>query len=184
MIILVGASASGKTELAKILYQNFGYQKCITSTTRNPRIHENDGIDYHFLSVDAFKKLEQDNQFVEVTQYQNQFYGIQKKDVKKDGIVILDPSGANTLIHKLKDQVFLVYVEAKEEIRRIRMQERKDKKEVIENRILGDRLVFNEKSLERIDLIIINETDSLLNQANLVNQEYQSYIASKLSKKR
>jgi guanylate kinase len=183
MIILVGASASGKTELAKILYQKFGYQKCITTTTRSPRIHEKDGIDYHFLSVDAFLKLEQENQFVEVTHYQNHFYGIQKKDVKEDGIVILDPSGANTLLNALKDHVFLVYVEAKEEIRIQRMQERKDQIEVINHRIFGDRLVFNPKNLNRIDLIVTNETDSIIHQATMVHQKYQLYLANKLNQK-
>ena len=54
MIVLVGASASGKTELAKQLYQTYGYKKCITTTTREPRKNEVDGIDYHFLSQETF----------------------------------------------------------------------------------------------------------------------------------
>ena len=46
MIILVGPSASGKTEIAKILIKEYGYQKFVTTTTRNIRINEKDNVDY------------------------------------------------------------------------------------------------------------------------------------------
>ena len=32
MIVIIGASASGKTEIAKLLQNNYKYQKCITTT--------------------------------------------------------------------------------------------------------------------------------------------------------
>ena len=56
MIILVGASASGKTEIAKILYKK-GYKKCVTTTTRQIRPSEVNGIDYHFITKEDFNKL-------------------------------------------------------------------------------------------------------------------------------
>jgi len=109
MIIIVGASASGKTQLAKILYQNFVYKKCITTTTRKPRINEVDGKDYYFVSKEVFKDLLAEDAFVEHSIYNDQMYGLQRKDVRENGIVILDPTGANNLAKTLKKCICCVY---------------------------------------------------------------------------
>ena len=47
MIILIGASASGKTEI-KILERKD--KKCITTTTRPKRVNEIAGADYYFVT--------------------------------------------------------------------------------------------------------------------------------------
>ena len=44
MIVLVGPSASGKTEAAKLLYSIYGIKKVITHTTRPMRIGEKDDV--------------------------------------------------------------------------------------------------------------------------------------------
>ena len=49
MIVLSGASASGKTEAAKMLMVKYGIQKAITTTTRSMRVHEVNGKDYWFF---------------------------------------------------------------------------------------------------------------------------------------
>ena len=47
MLVFIGASASGKTEIVKILIRDYGFNKIITHTTRKKRKNEIDGIDYH-----------------------------------------------------------------------------------------------------------------------------------------
>ena len=49
MILLIGASASGKTEIAKELTKLFGIEKAITTTTRLPRINEKNGVEFFFF---------------------------------------------------------------------------------------------------------------------------------------
>lgn len=177
MIVCVGASASGKTELAKNLYNHFGYKKCVTTTTREKRVGEQDGIDYHFLSKDQFESLIDNKGFFEVTQYNHEYYGIQKKDVFKKGIIIVDPNGANTLINQLSKDVFIVYVKASEATRRKRMHERLDDPDLIEKRIENDRKVFKEEHIKRIDLILYNESEHIEELANKVHQAYQTYMS-------
>jgi guanylate kinase len=172
MIVLVGASASGKTELAKILYQTFGYKKCVTTTTRPARQGERDGVDYHFLTEAVFKSRMSENAFYEVTEYSNRFYGIQKKDVIENGVVIVDPNGANALVDQA-DDVYVVFVEASEELRAARMVSRGDALEQVEKRITGDRLVFQLKNFHRIDLHIYNEQVELKELAQWVHEHYQ-----------
>lgn len=179
MIVLVGASASGKTELAKILYQRYGYQKCITSTTRNPRIGEKQDIDYHFLSHDEFIQKMNQNVFVEVTPYNQYLYGIQKKDVKKNGVVIVEPSGANTLVNQMSSFVFVVYVHASKALRKKRMLQREDEIKKINERLAYDDDIFKTSNLIRIDLIIENETHDLNHLADLIHQSYQNSMNKK-----
>ena len=73
MIILVGASASGKTEVAKVLAKTFQMRKVITHTTRPMRENEIDGVDYYFVSREEFISLKKHNFFVETTEYNDNF---------------------------------------------------------------------------------------------------------------
>src|SRR5690554_2915456 len=135
MIVIIGASASGKTEISKILSKNYNYKKCVTTTTREKRINEIDGIDYHFINSDTFLKLNQENTFLAVAAYQNNYYGINKKDINNNALVILEPKGANELILNHQDDVFIVYIESSKEKRQTRMLSRGDDIESIEGRL-------------------------------------------------
>lgn len=177
MIVCVGASASGKTELAKNLYHHYGYKKCVTTTTREKRIGEKDDIDYHFLTKEQFETLMKHEGFFEVSIYNQTYYGIQKKDVSKEGIIIVDPNGANTLINQLENDVFVVYVKASEEIRRQRMHHRLDDPKLIEKRIENDRLVFKEENISRIDMILNNDQEHIEALAKKVHLAYQKYMS-------
>lgn len=179
MIVCVGASASGKTELAKNLYHHYGYKKCVTTTTRERRIGEKDDIDYHFLTKEQFESLMKNEGFFEVTVYNQTYYGIQKKDVSKDGIIIVDPNGANTLIDQLGKDVFVVYVKASEDTRRKRMHQRLDDPKLIEKRIENDRVVFKEEHISRIDMILINDQEQIEELAKKVHLAYQTYMSLK-----
>ena len=74
MIVLSGASASGKTEVAKILAAKYGLIKVITTTTRPMRVGEVDGKDYFFISKEKFEELIRNDEFVEFTIYNGNYY--------------------------------------------------------------------------------------------------------------
>ncbi len=177
MIVLVGASASGKTELAKLLYQNYKYHKCVTTTTRLPRIGEKDGVDYHFLTDEQFKDLESKNAFIEVSIYNDQLYGIQKKDIDIHGVVIVEPNGANSLVNQIKKDAFVIYVEVSEKTRMMRMLQRGDHMEKVQDRINFDRKVFIINNFNRINLRLSNESETLEALASMIDYEYKEYIS-------
>ncbi|MGI6359521.1 MAG: hypothetical protein ACOX02_00550 [Acholeplasmatales bacterium] len=178
MIILVGASASGKTEIAKILYKN-GYKKCITTTTRQIRLGEIDGIDYHFITKEVFNKLLLENAFLEVTQYQNNLYGLQKKDIISDGVAILDPNGANNVITAMKTDVFVTFIKSSKKKRKERMIKRKDTIESIKNRLKNDNKTFKTKNLVKVDLIINNKDEPLEEIAKKIDDKYKKFAKKK-----
>lgn len=174
MIVLVGASASGKTELSKILFQKYGYKKCITTTTRHKREKEVEDVDYHFLSKENFLHKIQEGQFIEVTEYQGEFYGIHKDDINQNGIVIVDPNGANALLRQLPDDVFVVYIKTSADLRRKRMIDRNDELEKINNRIKADAHIFKAEAISRIDLVLSNDYEDLEHLAAKVHTAYQT----------
>ena len=181
MIVIIGASASGKTEIAKLLQNNYKYQKCITTTTRDKRHNEVDNIDYHFISKEEYKNKLENNEFVEHTLYNDNYYGINKKDVNENSLVIVDPNGANELIKQLGDDVFVVYVETKKTLRKTRMINRGDDLELIEKRLNNDTNIFKKKNINKIDLVLKNKNQPLEDLAKEVDNKYLTY---KLNHKR
>jgi guanylate kinase len=176
MIVLVGASASGKTELAKILYQKYNYHKVVTTTTRLPRTGEKNNVDYHFLTLEQFKEIELKNGFIEVSSYNNHWYGIQRKDVDIQGVVIVEPNGANALVDKIGRDAYVVYVEASEKTRMNRMLKRGDQLSKVHERIRFDQNVFVIDYFKKIDLRLSNESETLENLAQIIDIQYQAYI--------
>ena len=55
MIVLTGASASGKTEVVKLLKIKYGIDKVVTHTTREIRSLEIPDEDYHFITKKEFQ---------------------------------------------------------------------------------------------------------------------------------
>ncbi|CAG2158656.1 unnamed protein product [Oppiella nova] len=83
-LVLTGPSGSGKSTLLKQLMDEF--QDCfgfsISHTTRKPRVGEVNGREYHFISHDEFEKSIERQEFLEFTQFSNNYYGTSKKAVK------------------------------------------------------------------------------------------------------
>lgn len=100
MIVLLGASASGKSTLQKALMDTGKFKKIVTYTTRPPRQGEEDGVDYHFIDEDKFQSLKEGDFFIETAEYRGWHYGTAKKSCicKNDNyIAVLTPAGLRAL---------------------------------------------------------------------------------------
>lgn len=96
MIVIVGASASGKSTLQKMmLKQNPKMKKVVTYTTRPPRHGERAGIDYHFITEKRYQELLAKDFFVETAEYRGWHYGTAKEDChdSNDYIAVLTQIG-------------------------------------------------------------------------------------------
>ena len=142
MIVLVGASASGKTEIAKRLGSLYGIKKAVTHTSRFPRVGEVNHIDYHFVERDEFLKLKAEGAFVETTCYNNNFYGCSKAEIGKDKVVVVDPVGLSSFLALNDPTIISFFLVCDEEIRYERMKSRGDSDAAIAQRIENDRTDF------------------------------------------
>lgn len=177
MIILCGASASGKTVTALELQKKYGLSKAITTTTREKRVGETNGVEYFFISKEEFQKRLSENKFVESSLYNGNYYGCGIDQVADDKVVVLDPNGLHSFM-KLKNRNIVTFLLiADENTRRQRMMSRGDKLENISQRISNDIVDFSEEKIGKVDFII-KTTDKTIEQiADLIYDCYKKKIA-------
>lgn len=159
MLVLIGPSASGKTEIAKILISFYKMEKLITYTTRRARCGEVPDVDYHFVSADCFKTMEQSGEFIETTLYNGNYYGSRKQDAAVNKVVVLDPNGLNRYYKILGEKIISVFLETPAEVRKARMRQRGDSASDIKKRIASDNIVFRKSNILKIHRIIENNND-------------------------
>lgn len=109
VIIIAGHTASGKSTVLDALCKDHGFVKLITTTTRDPRPNEVNGVDYHFISKDEFKKRIDNKEFLEHVFSKDNFYGSSLSEFSKDlnglnPVLILDPVGTKEAVRILNDE--------------------------------------------------------------------------------
>ena len=159
--VIVGKSGSGKTELCKILTEQFKYEKIVTYTTRPIRDGEVDGVDYNFVSLAEFNKMLDEGKFAEYFVAGNGWhYGTAKEDFGKDNmLIILTPSGLKE-IKKNGVQVKSIYVKVDDNKRYIRQILRGDDIKEIARRSETDKRDF-EGIEDKVDYIVENNTEDI-----------------------
>ena len=115
IIVLLGASGSGKSTIEHELATHHGFEKIVSYTTRKPRENEENGKDYYLVDNDTFKEILNRDLFAEHDEYsQNRLYGTLKSDYA-DGnkVVVLTPNGLRQLKKNCpNDNIFTILVEA------------------------------------------------------------------------
>ena len=107
-IVMSAPSGCGKSTLIDMLLQEYpDLQYSISCTTRQPRGDEEDGIDYHFLTVERFRELLAEDAFLEYAEVHGNYYGTLRQpiiDVLDEGnsmILDIDVVGAAKVRHQV-----------------------------------------------------------------------------------
>lgn len=179
MIILVGASASGKTEAAKRLKTLYGIEKVVTTTTREPRTGEINGVDYFFVSVEEFQKRLKLNKFIEHTIYCNNYYGTGKDQIGFNKVLVVEPDGLESFNNLNDPSIITFLLEADEEIRRERMINRGDNKNDVEKRLINDSIKFNKDNICKVDFIIKTNLESVDEISKNIFSKYQAELINR-----
>ena len=163
MVILSSPSGVGKTTLTKKIQQKYpNFKISVSHTTRIPRSNEVDGVDYHFVSKESFKKLIDQNQFYEYAKIFGNYYGTLRKTVDKDIIsndliFDIDWQGTKQLSKFSNLKLIKIYLipDSKEELKKRLIKRDQNTKEEVDKRYKS----FNEdvKHWNDYDYIIINK---------------------------
>ncbi len=115
MIVLSSPSGAGKTTLAKMLSKIDNYEISISHTTRQPRLNEENNRDYYFVNEDEFKRLINNQEFLEYAKVFNNFYGttrtpvIDKLNKGKNVLFDIDWQGADQIKNKKLDYKLITF---------------------------------------------------------------------------
>ena len=172
MIVLSGASASGKTEAAKMLMVKYGIQKAITTTTRSMRLNEVNGKDYFFVTKEVFEQMIKEDRFVEHTLYNGNYYGSTKDQIADNRSVVIDLEGLKSYSALNDERIVTFYLKTSEDVRFKRMLERGDKEADAHRRIENDRIIFADNQIPKVDFRIDSENKTIEQVADEVYRLY------------
>jgi guanylate kinase len=106
LVIISGPSGVGKDTILRLLKERFTDPRrrfVVTYKTRERRKGEVDGVDYHFVSEDEFRRLLAEGAFLEVAEVHGHWSGTPVDQVVsalregKDAILKIDVQGAQTV---------------------------------------------------------------------------------------
>ncbi|GCB66729.1 hypothetical protein scyTo_0000637 [Scyliorhinus torazame] len=114
LVVLVGSIGAKVNEMRqRIIADNPNrYNVAVPSTTRQKKVHERQGLEYHFVSKLSFEADIQKNRFVEHGEYKDNLYGISVDSIRtimlKKKICLLDANPQT--IKNLRTAEFKPYV--------------------------------------------------------------------------
>lgn len=156
MLVIIGESASGKSTLQDLICKTFNHKKVVTYTTRPIRKGEVDGVSYHYISDEEFKRLKNEDFFVETSEYNGWHYGTPINECTDllDTNAVLTPSGLRKL-KKRGIKVVSIYLKVDRRSRLMKILNRGDNIEEAYRRNLSDVGQFDGVENE-VDYVIVN----------------------------
>ena len=177
LIIVSAPSGSGKSTIVNWLMQEhpeLNLYFSISCTSRAPRGEEKDGVEYFFLTPEAFKEKIENDEFLEYEEvYENRFYGTLKTQVERQREagqnVVFDvdvKGGVNIKKHYGKKALSLfIQPPSIEELRRRLEGRGTDTQEAIEQRLA--KAEYELTFAPQFDRVIINDDLDLAKQETL-----------------
>lgn len=171
LIVISGPSGVGKSVVCKAVREKTGAKYSVSATTRAPRPGEVDGVDYHFVSVEKFKQMIDQNQLLEWAEVFGNYYGSPRKAVDQaieagEKIILeIDVQGGIQVHEIMPDATFVLVVPPSEEVLKQRLKGRGTETEESFNKRFGK---------SQLELKIARESGAY--NIELVNDDLESAI--------
>ena len=164
MVILSSPSGAGKTTLVNLLSKQYKFEISISHTTRKPRLNEIPNKDYFFVNDEVFKRLINNEEFLEYAKVFNNYYGttrtpvIDKLNKKQNILFDIDWQGADQIKNKKLDYKLITFF--------ILPPSKKVLFERLSNRDMKDKLIVEERMKQfsrdvlhwiNYDYVVIND---------------------------
>lgn len=162
LFVISGASGVGKSTILKqVMARRPDLQFSVSATSRAPREGETNGVQYFFVSTEAFKEMIEQGAFIEYDYHMNNYYGTLKSEIvnkTKIGDMILDvePMGAMR-VKELYPAATLIYIAPPSlEVLEKRLRERNDTPED-QIKIRSERVAWEDAQKDKYDHVVIND---------------------------
>lgn len=176
LIVFSAPSGSGKTTLVKYLLSRPELKLAfsVSATSREKRKGETDGVDYYFLSLEAFLKEKEEGTFLESEEvYPGSYYGTLKSELEriwtsgKHVIFDIDVEGGLNIKKQFPEKTLAVFV-------------RPPSVEVLENRLRRRQTESEEKIKMRVakalkELAYESRFDVVIENKDLAQAQEDAY---------
>ncbi len=163
LLVVSGPSGAGKGTICSAVREKYpDLEYSISMTTRAPRNGETEGVSYFFRTDEQFKRLVEEDAFLEYARVYDHYYGTPKKYVLdkiqagRSVLLEIDIQGAMQVKKRYPKGVFVYIVPPSLEILSQRIHARgTDSEEVIQNRLAQ---ITNELSMmHQYDYVVVND---------------------------
>jgi len=165
LIIITAPSGAGKTSITKYLLNKYPQLAfSVSATTRTQRKHEENGVDYYFISPEDFNQKIRHNEFVEWEMvYKGKYYGTLKTELHRIWnnnqipVLDIDVKGAIHVQQKLFFNCLSVFIEPPSiEILKKRLESRgTETAETLKDRI--NKASYEISFKDNFDNVIVND---------------------------
>jgi guanylate kinase len=167
LLVISGPSGAGKDALLRRLKEReLPIHFVVTATDRAPRPGEIHGVDYFFITTEAFEAMIEKDELLEHAIVYGQHKGIPKQQVRqalasgKDVIMRLDVQGAATVRRLVPEAVLIFLTVSSEAELELRLHKRKgDSPEQIQKRLATARAEM--RQLAKFDYVVVNRNGEL-----------------------
>ena len=144
MLVLSSPSGAGKTSISRALLERDGnLSLSVSATTRPQRQGETDGVDYQFVSTEAFETMVAAGRLLEHARVFEHLYGTPREPVEaalsagRDVLFDVDWQGTQQLAERARDDLVSVFIlpPSTEELERRLRSRARDPEDVVQARM-------------------------------------------------
>ena len=180
LFIISAPSGAGKTTLVKAALEQFtDMLYSISYTTRKPRADERNGVDYHFVSKQEFKKGIKRGHWAEWAEVYGNYYGTSAEFIEKslssgyDILLDIDVQGTLQILQHYPDSVTIFILPPSMNTLRKRLEMRaSDSKAVIEKRLVNARKEMAQKKMYR-HTIVNDKLPAAIEELSAIFKKYR-----------
>ena len=180
LFIISGPSGAGKSSLCAALLKTCpALTLSISCTTRLPRQGEENGREYHFLSLTDFVAGRQAGHFLEWAVVHGNMYGTRQSDVEallnndKDVLLEIDWQGARQVGEKIPDAIrVFILPPSLDELRRRLIMRGQDEAHTVASRVAAAEAEMSHADEARYQIVNVEFDQALHELKGIVSKTY------------
>ncbi len=181
LFVISGASGVGKSTILKqVMALMPELQFSVSATSRAPRPGETNGVQYFFVTEDAFKQMIKQGAFVEYDYHMGNYYGTLTSEIinkTKSGAMLLDIEPVGALhVRDIFPEATLIYIAPPSlEVLEQRLRGRNDTSEE-QMKLRKERAAWESTQMEKYDYVVVNDVleESVQKVLHIIREEMKN----------